>query len=76
MVLYIEYIENADICQDTFLYKEWAIAKIEFLFRKEAFLSLRNEKAVKLWTIDKDHFAWKHADGSDNTIYHVQLIQL
>lgn len=75
MVLYIEYTENADIGRDA-LYKEWATAKIEFLFRKEAFLSLRNEKAVKLWTIDKDHFAWKHADDSDNTIYHVQLIQL
>lgn len=75
MVLYIEYTENMDICQDA-LYKEWEIAKMQFLLRKETFSSLRDEKAVELWTINKDHFAWKHADGSDNTIYHVQLIQL
>lgn len=75
MILYIEYNESTDICQDV-LYKEWETARIEFLTRRNTFVSLRDEKAVELWTIDKDHFAWKHADGSDNTIYHVQLIQL
>lgn len=75
MILYIEYNEDIEICDES-LYKTWEDAKIAFLTRKNTFLSLRDEGAVELWTVNKNHFAWKHADGSDNTIYHVQLIQL